>query len=88
MAPTAVLGPGAIFRKKLKRTHLSTTDVLDDIYKPCRPVADKYRHYFQPTNLVNTHGELNEDIAEDAMATRHRRMSETVVEATPIEVQA
>ncbi|MEP1472303.1 MAG: radical SAM protein [Halieaceae bacterium] len=88
MAPTAVLGPGAIFRKKIERTHLSTTDVLDDIYKPCRPVADKYRHYFQPTNLVNAHGELNEDIAEDAMATRHRRMSEPAVEATPIEVQA
>lgn len=72
LAPTAVLGPGAIFRKKQSRTHLSTTEVQDCVYTPCLPVDEKYRHYFEPTNLINAHGELNEAIAEDAMAQRHR----------------
>ena len=76
MAPTAVLGPGAIFRKKLKRTYLSTTEIQDSVYTPCLPVAEKYSHYFEPTNLINQHGELNAAIADDAMATRHRNLSE------------
>ncbi len=72
LAPTAVLGPGAIFRKKQTRTHLSTTEVQDGVYTPCLPVEEKYRHYFEPTNLIDQHGELNEALADDAMASRHR----------------
>ena len=72
LAPTAVLGPGAVFRKKQTRTHLSTTEVQDCVYTPCLPVDEKYRHYFQPTNLIDQDGELNEALADDAMATRQR----------------
>ena len=87
MAPTAVLGPGAILRKKIPRTHISTTEFQDAVYTPCRPVDEKYRHYFNPTNLVNEHGELNEAIAEDAMATRHRHLPKTEEAAVPLEVR-
>jgi radical SAM superfamily enzyme YgiQ (UPF0313 family) len=72
LAPTAVLGPGAMLRRRATRTHLSTTEVLDSVYTPCLPVADQYRHYFVPTNIVNANGELNEAVAEDVMATRGR----------------
>ena len=88
LAPTAVLGPGAVFRKKIQRTHLSTTEVLDDIYTPRLPVADKYKHYFEPTNLVNHGGELNEALAEDAMATRHRKTSDADNVSLAVEVPA
>ena len=72
MAPTAVLGPGAIFHKKVTRTNISTTEVLDSVYTPCLPVAEAYRHYFEPTNIINADGELNQLIAEDVMAQRAR----------------
>ena len=77
MAPTAVLGPGAILRKKIPRTNVSTTELQDCVYTPCLPVDEKYRSYFEPTNLINSHGELNDAIAVDAMASRHRRLVET-----------
>ena len=34
MAPTAVLGPVAIFPKKVASTNISTTEVLDSVYTP------------------------------------------------------
>lgn len=72
LAPTAVLGPGAVFHKKVARTNLSTTEILDCVYTPRLPVAEAYRHYFNPTNIVNADGELNELVAEDVMAQRSR----------------
>jgi hypothetical protein len=72
MAPTAVLGPGGLFHKPVKRTHVSTTEILDCVYTPRLPVAERYRHYFEPTNIVNAAGELNDAVAEDVMANRFR----------------
>ncbi len=70
LAPTAVLGPGAVFTKSVERTHVSTTEVRDSVYTPCLPVAKNFRHFFEPTNIVNHAGELNEAVAEDVMANR------------------
>jgi hopanoid C-2 methylase len=78
LAPTAVLGPGAAFRKKAPRTHVSTTEILDCVYTPCLPVADQYSDYFTPTNIINRAGELNDQIANDVMATRHRTETQTI----------
>ncbi len=72
MAPTAVLGPGGLFHKPVKRTHVSSTEILDCVYKPRLPVAERYRHYFEPTNIINAAGELNDAVAEDVMANRFR----------------
>jgi radical SAM superfamily enzyme YgiQ (UPF0313 family) len=72
LAPTAVLGPGALFRRQAPRTHLSSTERLDCVYTPRLPVAERYRHYFRPTNIINRAGELNEAVAEDVMANRFR----------------
>ena len=81
LAPTAVLGPGALLRRPMPRTHVSTSEVRDSVYTPSLPVAAHLRHYFEPTNIVNAAGELNDTIADDLMATR--RFSE----AQPLEVQ-
>lgn len=78
LAPTAVLGPGAIFRRKAKRTHLSTTEVLDTAYRPSLPVASDFRRNFEPTNIIDSAGRLNETIAEDAMAVRYRDIRQVV----------
>ncbi|MFT4797580.1 MAG: radical SAM superfamily enzyme YgiQ (UPF0313 family) [Candidatus Azotimanducaceae bacterium] len=78
MAPTLVLGPGSVFQKKAKRTHVSTTEILDPVYTPCQAVDGKYGHYFEPTNLVNMQGHLNEAVAEDVMAVRHRGEAQPV----------
>lgn len=73
MAPTAVLGPGALLRGKQPRTHLSTTEIRDSVYTPCLPVARAYEHYFVPTNLINHAGELNEALAADVLPARSRQ---------------
>lgn len=80
MAPTAVLGPGAALRPKVKRTHVSTTEVLDGVYAPRLPVAERYRHYFNPTNLVDWGGEINPAVAEDVLPPVRRQATAEVVQ--------
>ena len=57
---------------------MSTTEILDCVYTPCLPVADQYSDYFTPTNIINRAGELNDQIANDVMATRHRTETQTI----------
>jgi len=83
MAPTAVLGPGSILRKKVKRTHLSSTEVLDDVYTPRLPVAAQYRNYFTPTNLVDWGGEINRAVIDDVLPPLRRR--ETTAEVIQLQ---
>ncbi len=78
MAPSKVLSPGSIFHRKTKRTHLSTTEVLDGVYTPRLPVARELRHYFEPTRITDEGGELNEAIAEDLLGKRERVVEKVV----------
>ncbi|WP_116368814.1 B12-binding domain-containing radical SAM protein [Parahaliea mediterranea] len=80
MAPTAVLGPGAILRRKVQRTHVSTTEVLDSVYTPRLPVAEAYRHYFLPTNLVDWGGEVNPALADDVLPPPQQQVTADVVQ--------
>lgn len=80
MAPTAVLGPGALLRRRVQRTHVSSTEVLDSVYTPCLPVAEQYRHYFTPTNLVDWGGELNAAVADDVLPPVRRQATAEVVQ--------
>ncbi len=73
LAPGSFSSPGAVFKRKAPRTHVSTTERLDAIYTPRLPVAEKYRHYFEPTRITLANGEVNPALAEDALATRFRR---------------
>jgi hopanoid C-2 methylase len=73
MAPTSVMGNGKPWQRKVRRTHVSSTEVLDGVYTPCLPVATRYRAYFRPTNLVDAGGELNPAVAEDVLPARPRR---------------
>jgi hypothetical protein len=76
LAPTALMDPLGVFKRKRPRTHLSSSEILDPVYTPCLPVAEKYRHYFEPTNIIDGQGALNPAIAEDVMARPRRNYSE------------
>jgi hypothetical protein len=77
------MDPLGMFKRKRPRTHLSSNEILDPVYTPCLPVAEKYRYYFKPTNIIDGQGELNPDIADDVLGRpgRNRR------DATPMTVQ-
>ena len=64
--------PGSVFTRFHARTHVSTTDRLDIVYTPRLRVDERYRHYFEPTVIVNAGGELNPRVADDALDTRFR----------------
>jgi hypothetical protein len=72
LAPTFILGPSSIFQRKMPRTHVSTTELLDEVYTPRLPVDPCYRHYFEPTRITNEHGQLNQDLAADLMKSQQR----------------
>lgn len=68
--PRAFSSPFSLGRKLRSRTHVSTTERLDDVYTPCLPVDSKYAHYFEPTVLVDEGGEINPLIQDDALGTK------------------
>jgi hypothetical protein len=53
-----------------RRTHVSSTEVLDPCYRPAFSVATRYARYFEPTPLVDAGGELAGVLAADVDAAR------------------
>jgi hypothetical protein len=64
-APAALTSPLDILRRSVPRTHVSTTEYLDPLYRPLLPVAERYREHFRPTLVTDRTGQLAEDVAED-----------------------
>ena len=50
-----------------RRTHVSTTEHLDDAYTPAFRVASQFRSYFKPTMVTDETGRLHEDLAESGL---------------------
>lgn len=80
--PGKFSSPGAAFVKKRPRSHVSTTDRLDCVYRPKRHVDERWRGYFEPTVVVDHGGELNPLVADDALGTRFQKR-----ERIPVAVQ-
>ena len=76
--PGQFSSPKSIFVKRRPRTHISTTDRLDDVYTPRLRVDSRWAHHFEPTVLVEPTGELNPKVAEDALDTRFRNPERVV----------
>ncbi|MEJ2534065.1 MAG: hypothetical protein P8008_00945 [Gammaproteobacteria bacterium] len=72
MAPGSFSSPGALFKKKRPRTHVSTTEILDPVYTPRLPVDERYRSWFEPTWITDHEGALNPELEADALATRFK----------------
>ncbi len=61
---------GLIFKRKRARTHISTSEILDDVYKPAFPVDYRYKDYFKPTMVTDESGHLCEELAEDLFMSK------------------
>jgi hypothetical protein len=64
-APEGMSGASRRRVRSPRRTHLSSTEVLDEVYTPAFAVNPRYAHYFEPTYLTNAHGELARAVADD-----------------------
>ncbi len=71
-SPSTVSNPGNLLVPKRWRTHVSTTDRLDCVYTPVRPVASAFASYFEPTTITSLAGDLNEELIDDVMDVRYK----------------
>ncbi len=58
----AILG-----RRDTVRTHVSTTEKLDQLYTPTFPVDPRYRSHFEPTKIVGDDGRLVPHLAQELL---------------------
>ena len=72
IAPTFILGPASIFRRKMPRTHVSTTELLDEVYTPMLPVKLCYQDHFKPTQVTDAEGNINQELAVDLLQEQQR----------------
>ena len=80
MYPGKFSSPGSVFTRKRPKTHISTTERLDDVYTPRMFVESRYLDHFKPTVLVDAGGQLNPALQDDALDTRFQNR-ETVIKA-------
>ena len=64
-APIQLTSPNfSILYRRHQRTHISTTEILDNVYTPIIPVNARYESYFKPTMLTDSKGNLTDDMQE------------------------
>ena len=54
------------------RTHVSSTEPLDDVYTPAFRLASRFERYFRPTAVTDQNGQLHEDLIESGLLTRRK----------------
>lgn len=64
-ADTTVTAPLSPSRRRPNRTHLTTTEFIDDAYTPAFSVASQFTRYFTPTVITDAEGNLNDALAPD-----------------------
>lgn len=74
LAPSTVSNPGNLLGSLLRsggaRTHVSTTDRLDCVYRPRLAVDPRFRGHFEPTWITDREGHLNEELVDDLLDCR------------------
>jgi len=65
ITPSTNVLPRSFRPRNRRRTHLSTTEILDKVYQPAFPVKSCYQSYFRPTLLTDENGEITEELAHD-----------------------
>ena len=71
-SPSTVSNPRNLLVRKSWRTHVSTTDRLDCVYRPRRPVGPDYERYFEPTAITDSAGEIHGDVLDDVLDVRYQ----------------
>ena len=56
--------------RRPRRTHVSTTEPLDDVYRPRLRVASRYEPYFRPTMVTDDDGDLTDEFADSGALDR------------------
>jgi hypothetical protein len=72
VAPLLATGPKRIGQRRIRRTHVSTTEPVDLFYDPAFRVDARFMSYFRPTMLIDSRGRIGDHIAEDVEAARPR----------------
>ena len=58
------------FRKRIEpRTYVTGTESVGPLYRPFFPVAERYRHYFEPTMITDANGGLCDEVRADLERT-------------------
>ena len=63
-SPTQFAAPSA---KGRRRTHVSTTEILDGVYTPAFRVDSRYEHYFKPTMVTDETGSLSKEMVDSGL---------------------
>ncbi|PWT89934.1 MAG: hypothetical protein C5B55_10505 [Blastocatellia bacterium] len=63
-SPTQLAAPSA---KGRRRTHVSTTEVLDGVYTPAFRVDSRYEHFFKPTMVTDEAGKLTKEMIDSGL---------------------
>ena len=63
-SPTQLAAPSA---KGRRRTHVSTTEILDTVYTPAFRVDSRYQYYFAPTMVTDENGSLSKAMIDSGL---------------------
>ena len=66
-------------RRNRNRTHVSTTEPPERVYRPAFPVDSKFKAYFQPTYLTDEVGNITSELEEDIYNGRMSGLSHAAV---------
>lgn len=66
--------PKTLCSRNRRRTHLSTTEILDKVYEPAFQVESRYQNYFKPTFLTDEAGEICKELEPDIF--KHQEVPE------------
>jgi hypothetical protein len=65
ITPSKTALPKSLRPRNRRRTHLSTTELLDKVYEPAFRVNSRYESYFKPTFLTDENGEITRELEPD-----------------------
>lgn len=70
ISPNKTAFPNSLRSHNPRRTHLSTTEILDKVYTPAFRVKSCFKNYFRPTLLTDEAGEISEALEADIYKNR------------------
>ena len=69
-SPTQLAAPSA---KGRRRTHITTTEILDQVYTPAFRVDSCFEHYFKPTMVTDEAGNLSKQMLDSGLLKQVNR---------------
>jgi len=69
-SPTQLAAPSA---KGRRRTHVTTTEILDQVYTPAFRVESRYEQYFRPTMVTDDAGNLTTEMLDSGLLRQANR---------------